>query len=81
MGIQNTIINRRTINPLHFTGEFVSDSDIKEMLNCANWAPTHKLTEPWRFVVFSKNAKTQFGKDHALMYKEVKSEDEFQEKN
>lgn len=75
MTIQESIKQRRTIKPLYFTGEKVQDKDIKEMLDCANWAPTHKLTEPWRFVVFSENAKTQFGKDHAEMYKKVKSDD------
>tara|TARA_B110000908_G_C10235047_1_gene442808 strand:- start:81 stop:647 length:567 start_codon:yes stop_codon:yes gene_type:complete len=79
MTIQENIKNRRTIKPLHFTGEKVKDQDIKEMLASANWAPTHKLTEPWRFIVFTENAKTQFGKDHAEMYKMVKS-DYFEQK-
>lgn len=79
MTIQEIIKNRRTIKPLFFTGEKVADKDIKEMLECANWAPTHKFTEPWRFIVFSEKAKTQFGKDHADMYKEEKL-DEFEQK-
>ncbi|MFT4644328.1 MAG: nitroreductase [Planctomycetota bacterium] len=79
MTIQETIKNRRTIKPLFFTGETIADQDIKEMLECANWAPTHRLTEPWRFIVFSEDAKNQFGKDHAEMYKEVKL-DNFEQK-
>lgn len=75
MSIQDIIKNRRTIKPLYFTGEKVIDKDIKEMLASANWAPTHKLTEPWRFIVYTENAKTQFGKDHAEMYKKVNSTD------
>ena len=31
----------------------VDDAIIEEMLENANWAPTHKLTEPWSFTVFS----------------------------
>ena len=77
MTIQDVIKNRRTIKPIFFSGEQVNDSDIKEMLECANWAPTHKHTEPWRFVVYKGEAKTQFGKEHAKMYKEMKKGDEF----
>ena len=81
MKLQEIIKNRRTIKPLFFTGEKVSDSDIKEMLECANWAPTHKFTEPWRFVVFSGESKTKFGKDHAEMYKSIKTGDDFVQAN
>jgi nitroreductase len=47
------IRNRRSIFPKDYTGEKVDDAIIKQMLENANWAPTHKLTEPWRFVVFT----------------------------
>eukprot|EP00878_Enallax_costatus_P042711 GHUV01050160.1.p2 GENE.GHUV01050160.1~~GHUV01050160.1.p2 ORF type:complete len:131 (+),score=34.92 GHUV01050160.1:649-1041(+) len=30
------------------------------MLEAARWAPTHKRTEPWNFVVLSGKSKTQF---------------------
>jgi len=30
------------------------------MLEAARWAPTHKKTEPWRFVVLGGAAKTEF---------------------
>lgn len=80
MNIQDVIKRRRTIKPLFFTGEKILDTDVNEMLDCANWAPTHKLTEPWRFVVFSENAKTILGKDHAEMYKDVTPTNEFNQK-
>lgn len=79
--ILDIIKNRRTIKPSFFSEETLADNDVKEMLEAANWAPTHKFTEPWRFVVFSKNAKNQFGIDHANMYKEVKSEQDFDQDN
>ena len=31
----------------------VDDAIIEEMLENANWAPTHKLTQPWRFIVYT----------------------------
>lgn len=79
--ILEIIKNRRTIKPTFYTGETIEDLEVKELLEAANWAPTHRFTEPWRFVVFSKNAKTQFGIDHANMYKEIKSEQEFDQVN
>ncbi len=30
---------------------------VERMLEAANWAPTHKRTEPWRFVVFDPTSK------------------------
>ena len=29
---------------------------LEQMLEAANWAPTHGRTEPWRFVVLSPDA-------------------------
>lgn len=47
------IKNRRSVFQQQYTGEKVDDAIVKQMLENANWAPTHKLTEPWRFVVFT----------------------------
>jgi len=80
MSIQKIIKSRRTTKPLFYTGEKIEESDIKEMLECANWAPTHKYTEPWRFIVYADNAKDQFGIDHAEMYKELKPKEDFIER-
>ncbi|NND33286.1 MAG: nitroreductase [Saprospiraceae bacterium] len=43
--------DRRAIFPPAFTDEMVPRADIEKILEAANWAPTHKLTQPWRFVV------------------------------
>jgi nitroreductase len=45
--------SRRSVFPKEYTGERVSDEIVNQMLENANWAPTHKFTEPWRFVVFT----------------------------
>lgn len=79
MNIVEAIQNRRTIKPMYFTEEKINENIIHEMLAAANWAPTHKMTEPWRFVVFAENAKNQFGIDHANMYKAIKTGEEFDE--
>ncbi len=80
MSIQKIIKSRRTTKPLFYTGEKIAENDIKEMLECANWAPTHKYTEPWRFIVYNGNAKNQFGIDHAEMYKTLVPKEKFVER-
>ena len=51
----DTIKNRR--NTKEFTDFEVQDEDIKMLLDAAVWAPNHRNTEPWRFVVVRKNAE------------------------
>ncbi len=48
--LQN-IAHRRSVFPPAFIDEPVKDEEIEVILRAANWAPTHKLTEPWRFVI------------------------------
>lgn len=48
----------------------VDDAIIMEMLENANWAPTHKLTEPWRFTVFSGAGLKKFADFQSDLYKE-----------
>lgn len=57
MDINEAIEQRRTIYPVHYTGEKVDHKVIERMMELANWAPTHRYTEPWRFHVFSEAAK------------------------
>jgi len=45
------IKNRRSVYPKWFTTEPVEREEILVLLEAANWAPTHKMTEPWRFIV------------------------------
>jgi nitroreductase len=65
----DNILNRRTVKPEDCTGEKIDDSLVWQILECANWAPTHGYTEPWRFVVFAHEAKNTFSYEHAEMYK------------
>lgn len=51
----------------------MSDTIIDQMLENANWAPTHKLTEPWRFVVFTGSGLERFAVFQSDLYKKVSS--------
>src|ERR1700712_1054424 len=61
------IKNRRTIKPFMMNGNKIPDEQITALLELANWAPTHGLTEPWRFVVYTE--PPTFCLQHAEMYK------------
>jgi nitroreductase len=65
------IKNRRSIFPKDYTGEIVSDAIIHQLLENANWAPTHKLTEPWRFVVFTGDGLKNLADFQSECYKQV----------
>lgn len=65
------IRNRRSIFPKDYTGEKVDDAIIRQMLENANWAPTHKLTEPWRFVVFTGEGLKHLAEIQGDVYKKV----------
>ena len=53
MSLEQIIKGRRSIFPKQMSGESVPQSVIDKMLELANWAPTHRNTEPWRFKVYS----------------------------
>ncbi len=63
------IQDRRSIFPNSFTGELVPREMIDQMLESANWAPTHRFTEPWRFIVFEGKGLKTFADFQAMRYK------------
>ncbi len=55
--ISTVIRSRRSIYPDQYINKEIPKKIIEEILENANWAPTHRLTEPWRFKVFTGAAK------------------------
>ncbi len=72
--ISEYIKHRRSIYPAVFTGEKVPDHVVAEMLENANWAPTHRITEPWRFVVFQEEGIRKLAEFQSDLYRKVSSE-------
>jgi nitroreductase len=50
--ITEVIRNRRSIAPEKFSSRKVHREQLELMLTNATWAPTHGMTQPWRFRVF-----------------------------
>ncbi|TYZ60261.1 hypothetical protein PybrP1_008492 [[Pythium] brassicae (nom. inval.)] len=67
------IKHRRSIFPQDYdTSRQVPRAVVEQMLESANWAPTHARTEPWRFVVFSSPAaRERLGRLEAELYKKM----------
>ncbi|PWJ55601.1 nitroreductase [Dyadobacter jejuensis] len=49
--ITENIKSRRSIFPPSYTDQDITIDTIKAILENANYAPTHRRTEPWRFTV------------------------------
>ena len=81
MNIIESIFHRRNITPDTFNNEVISTEIIQSLLEAANQAPTHGYTEPWRFVVYEKQAIQHFTDAHAEMYKESTAGEKFSENN
>jgi len=54
--ISNLIRKRRSIFPKTYIDKPIAKEILEEILENANWAPTHKMTEPWRFKVLTGGA-------------------------
>jgi nitroreductase len=49
--LNKLIQTRRSVFPPVYNDKPIPKKAINEILENANWAPTHKLTEPWRFKI------------------------------
>jgi nitroreductase len=66
--LKKIITERRTTKAASMNGKVIPNEQIKEILELANWAPTHGRTEPWRFFVYSGEGLVRFGQKHADLY-------------
>lgn len=55
--VLDTILNRRSYPYKRLKPEPVPQETVMQLLEAANRAPTHRFTEPWRFNVFTGEAK------------------------
>ncbi len=66
---------RRTIKPQQMEGgKAVADALVREILEDAHWAPTHGLTQPWRFHVFTGAARRRLAAGLETLYDRVTPE-------
>lgn len=78
--VSNVIENRRSIFPASYNQQEIPKEVIEQILASANYAPTHKLTQPWRFVVIKGAAKDRLGMRLGEIYKEIIPAEKFLQK-
>jgi len=68
---------RRTVKPDMMDRNREVDRDLLlDILDDANWAPTHGITQPWRFHVFVGNARLALGGALVSIYDRITPSDE-----
>lgn len=83
MSYQNEVLKaihlRRTVNQNSYTDQDISKEDILTILEAANAAPTHKRTQPWRFVIFKNEGLERLGTELSRIYKTVTPAEKYNE--
>lgn len=75
--IDMLIQNRRSVKPENYSAAKVDDAILHRMLGNAVWAPTHAMTQPWRFFVFTGQGLQKLADFQAELYKSSTPEAEF----
>ncbi|MDJ0636677.1 MAG: nitroreductase [Xenococcaceae cyanobacterium MO_188.B29] len=75
--INEIIKSRRSTKPRFFNGNKIDNSVVWQILENANWAPTHGLTQPWRFKVFTDSGLEKLANFQANLYKQLTTEEKF----
>ena len=67
--ISEIIKTRRAVFPVQYNNEPISKKEIHQILEAANWAPTHRRTEPWRFKVIQGASQKRLAEFLSETYK------------
>ncbi len=69
--VTRLIQKRKTTYASDYSDKHIEKSTIEAIVNNALWAPTHKLTQPWRFVVLDGRHRNDLGEEMAKYYREL----------
>ena len=78
--VNELIRKRRSVFPPMYEGTPISKEKIMTILENANWAPKHRMTEPWRFKVMTGEALKRLSDFQSAFYKTHTPKDKFSEK-
>lgn len=77
--LESVVRQRRTTKAARMNGKKIIESDIRDIIQLADWAPTHGRTEPWRFLVLEGEAFQHFSEQHAALYRQQTAPEQFRE--
>lgn len=75
--LNEIISSRRSTKPRLFNGKKIDDTIIWQILENANWAPNHGLTQPWKYYVFSNSGLEKLGSFQADLYQQITPQEKF----
>lgn len=75
--INEVIRRRRTVKPAQMSDRPIDRRVIDEILLNATWAPTHGMTQPWRFRVYEGDARAALAQFLAATYKAITPPESF----
>jgi len=78
--IQELIKYRRSVFPKDYIDKPIAKNILVELLKCAVQAPTHKLTQPWRFTVFTGEGLIKLADELKKQYKASVSKEDYSKK-
>lgn len=71
---------RRSFKPSLMSDRAIERDVLNEILENAIWAPTHGMTQPWRFRVFTGESRQQLAAFLASTYKSITTPETFKQK-
>jgi nitroreductase len=77
--VNHLIRHRRSVFPDQYSGNEVDKKIIEQILYNATWAPSHGMTEPWQFFVFSGEKKKELAQIQADLYKKNTPPEKFKQ--
>ena len=78
--LRNIIQRRRSVMPPVYNDKKIDRTTLEVIIDSANYAPTHKLTQPWHFIVFTGESLKELGREIARLYKLHTSPEKFSER-
>ncbi len=75
--LNQLIKSRRSTKPRLYNGKKVPNDLIWQILENANWAPNHGLTQPWRFKVFTDRGLEKLANFQADLYQQLTPQEKF----
>ena len=75
--LNQLIKSRRSTKPCLYNGKKIPNDLVWQILENANWAPTHGLTQPWRFKVFTDLGLEKLANFQANLYQQLTPKEKF----
>lgn len=78
--LSDLIRDRRTIYPKDLTDRVVQRDIIERLLQNATWAPSHGMTQPWRFTVFRGDGRKRLSEFLGNEYTRITAPEKFMQR-